>query len=204
MRNWMLALVLALGATGLAAQDAPKAEPKAEPKKAEAKPEKKEALTLDKLPEAAKTAITKLAGDNKLTKLVEKGKKDAKTYKAEWTADSKDHEVVVSAEGKVLKSEDDVDAKDVPQTVQDAAKKAAPEGAKLEWVKITEGTKTLFEATASKDGKELKTLLLDGEGKVQADDDDDDAEEGKGHDADDDDGEEDDDDHEDGEEDDDD
>lgn len=166
MKTWMLALVLAIGAAGLMAQDAPKAEPKA----AETK---KEALTLDKLPEAAKTAITKLAGDAKLTSLKAKGK-EGKSYKAEWTTDGKDHEVVVSADGTVLKSEDDVDAKDVPQAVQDAAKKAAPEGSTLEWVKVVEGKKTVFEATASKDGKEVKEMAFDAEGKLQADDDDDD------------------------------
>lgn len=189
MKHWMLALAVALGASGLVAQEAPKPETK----KAEAgtegktaKSDKKEALTLDKLPEAAKAAITKLAGESKLTSLKARGKKDAVIYKAEWTSGGKDHEATVKADGTVLKTEDEVDAKDVPQAVQDAAKKAAPEGATLEWVKVVEGTKTLYEATASKDGKEVKEMAFDAEGKLQADDEDD---------ADDDDGEEADDDH---------
>jgi ribosomal protein L16/L10AE len=160
---WKAALLVALisfGAAGTMAQTVTK---RAEEKPA-VKEEKKAEIT-----EAAKKALQKLAGDAKI-----EIESEGKNWKAEWEADDKDHEAVVDAEGKLIRSEEDIDAKDAPEAVRKAAAKLFGEDTFVEFTKIviTDGEKTLYEAD-SKKGE----ALFDATGAVVEDDDDDEGEE---------------------------
>ncbi len=132
---------------------------------------KDETLTLDKVPEAARNALKKLMGDNAATNLAQRGKKDAIRYEGHWTADGKKHEAVVKADGTLILTEAEVDAKEVPEVVQSAAKKAAAEGATLAFIKIRQEQKdkTFFEVRATKNA-ELKEFVFDAAGKEVDDD----------------------------------
>jgi hypothetical protein len=154
--TWKAALLVALigvGATGLMAQEA---KPTPPPNKKEVK-EKKAEIT-----EAAKKALAKLAGDAKYTT-----ERAGKNWKAEWTVDGKDHEAIVDGEGKLLRTEDDVDAKDVPEAVRKAAAKHFGEDIFVDFVKITKGETVFYEAD-SKKGE----VVFDAAGNVTDDDDD--------------------------------
>ena len=132
---------------------------------------KDETLTLAALPEAARNALKKLMGDNAATSLTRRGKKDAVRYEAHWTADGKKYEAVVKADGTLILTETEIDAKDVPAVVQNAATKAAAEGATITYIKIRQELKdkTFFEVKATKDAK-LQEFVFDAAGKEVDDD----------------------------------
>lgn len=184
LKTALLVLLVGIAATALAAQGvARKAEGKAE-----AKEEKKDAEKAE-VTAAAKTALQKLAGDATI-----KVEAEGKNWKAEWEANDKDHEAIVDAEGKLIRSEEDIDAKDAPEAVRTAAAKQFGEDTFVEFTKITiaEGNKTYYEADSKKGD-----AFFDANG-VAVDEDDIDGDDDDEEDEDDDDGEEDDDDDEEG------
>ena len=182
MQTWktaVLVLLVSFGAAALTAQTVTKrAEGKTETTE-EKKEEKKAEIT-----EAAKKALQKLAGEAKI-----EIESEGKNWKAEWEVGDRDHEAIVDAEGKLIRTEEDIDAKDAPEAVRKAAAKLFGEDIFVEFTKIviTEGEKTYYEAD-SKKGE----AMFDAAGAVVEDNDDSDDEDA------DDDGEEDDDDDEEG------
>jgi len=72
-------------------------------------------VTIDEVPEAVKATILKEAGDNTITEIEEETKGGVTTYEAEWrTADGKEVEIKVAADGTLLgkEIEDDDDEGD--------------------------------------------------------------------------------------------
>lgn len=63
--------------------------------------------TLDKVPAAVKETIQKELGANKLAKVEEEVADGVTTYEAEWVVDGKTIELVVAADGKVVKKEEE-------------------------------------------------------------------------------------------------
>jgi hypothetical protein len=73
-----------------------------------------------------------------------------KNWKAEWTIDGRDDEAIVDAEGKLLRTEEDVDVKDVPEAVRKAAAAKFGVDVIVEFVKIAKGDKVFYEADSKK------------------------------------------------------
>lgn len=152
----------------------------AEDEKGEKKSDKP---TLASFPEAVQKALKKQAGDNTIDKVEIKGKGDKAQYVAEWKTGDLGHEAYVSADGTLLKTEDEVASKDVPEKVQKAAKEALTGASEIEYIKIhiVKGDKTFYEAASGK-----KSFFCDAEGgKVKASDADEDDDEGEEDDDDD-------------------
>ena len=161
---WKAALLVTLISFCAAGMTAQVAIRKADGDKKEEKKEEKKEIT-----EAAKKALTKLAGDAKL-----KTEAAGANWKGEWEVDDKDHEAIVDAEGKVLRTESEVDAKDVPEAVCTAATTKFGEDVFVEFTKITKGDKVIYEVD-SKKGE----AHFDAQGAVVADDDDEDDDDGE-------------------------
>ena len=197
---WKMALlVLLVGVCAGVLQAEESDKPKTD--KAPAKTEKTDKKT--EVSAVVRAALVKAAGTEKL-KIKHEGKEG---WRAKWVVEGKEHQAFVDAEGKLLKSEAEVDAKDVPEAVRTLGTAKFDADAKLTWDKVTLAAdeKVSYEVEGKKDGKKLD-FVIDADGKTIAaeeeddhadgeeDDDDDDDDDEEDDDEDDDDGEEDDDD----------
>jgi hypothetical protein len=108
------------------------------------------------VPPAALAAIKKMAGMAKIDQFEEKMKHDAKIYKAEWKTPEGEMEVVVTAAGDLLATEEPVMADKVPAAVRMAAENEAGAGAKIEYEKKTI---IVYEAKFKKGDKEEEVKI---------------------------------------------
>ena len=127
---------------------------------------KKEVVKMDDLPAPVKDAITKEAGENKVTDLVLITKGDEKRYEAEWLAGGKKVEINVSADGKVTEREAVVTIDQVPAPVKEVILREAGQNTILEVEEITDaaGNKT-YEAEYKDAGKDVE-LKIAADGKL--------------------------------------
>lgn len=116
------------------------------------------------VPQAVTDALKKLAKESPVD-VETKGKEDARRYEAEWQADGKAHEAILNAAGNVLYTKDEVDSKEVPKAVQDAAMGKANANATLKYtvIRLNKGDKTFYEVAAiAADKKQELFFAADG------------------------------------------
>jgi uncharacterized membrane protein YkoI len=123
-------------------------------------------VTLDKLPAAARDALTKLAGDAKLGEVTMEDEDGVKVYEASWQASGVEHEAEVTEHGDVVQTEQVVNLDAMPKAVQRAATNAFPKGTKL---KLEKKTIVLYEVEAEIDGQEKEVLVAPTGQRVEID-----------------------------------
>lgn len=118
---WMLSVGALVAAVGLAGLNWAQARGDKSPAKSRGAQrvddeDQERAVSLDEVPGAARATILKQAGGNKIKEIEEIGRGKKKLYEAEWIADGKEVEILVAANGKLLKKkpekEDDADEDD--------------------------------------------------------------------------------------------
>lgn len=138
-------------------------------------------LTLDQVPAAAREALLKLAGDNKIVSVETEKENGIQVYEAEWVARGVSIEAEVTADGVLLEMEEDVKADSVPEAVRTTAEKALAGADKITYEKHTVVFYEVEGKVAGK-GKEVSISpagkLMDNEDEDEADEEDD-AKEGK-------------------------
>ncbi len=113
-------------------------------------------ISLDKVPQAARKALLKLAGKAKITEVEQQKKHGAVLYEAEWKVNGQEREATVTAEGALVKLEEEIAAKDVPGAVKRAAAKIFPDTADLEFEKKTV---IMYEVEGKINGKKHERLI---------------------------------------------
>ena len=126
------------------------------------------------IPAKARAALIKLAGDARITEMEREREHGVVLYEAEWvTAQGREQEAVVTAEGDLVEIEEEVSAGDVPATVQAKVAKLFPGAARFEYEKVMI---VAYEIEATVDGREREVLVTTlGTVLGQADEDDDDG-----------------------------
>lgn len=134
-------------------------------------------LTLDQIPQAAREALQKLAGENKILAVEAEKEHGIQVYEAKWVANGTRTEAEVTADGALLEMEESIKPGAVPEAVRAAAEKALAGAEKITYERQTV---VFYEAEAKIDGKEKEVKIspagkLMGEEEDEADDEDDDA-----------------------------
>lgn len=131
-------------------------------------------LTIDQIPEPARAALLKLAGDAKITEAECEREHGVLVYEAGWVAGGIQYEAAVTADGALVETEETIPAKKAPAAVRAAIAKHFGANAK---VVVEKKMIVVYEVEAKVDGKE-KELLVFPTGRVheEHDDDDDDHE----------------------------
>jgi uncharacterized membrane protein YkoI len=121
-----------------------------------------EKTSLDQIPAAAREALVKAAGDATITGVEREKKHGTVFYEGAWKVNGREKEAKVTADGLLVEIEEEVDAKNVPSSVQAVAAKEFPAGAKVEYEKKT---MVVYEVEAKVDGQE-KELIVSPVGKI--------------------------------------
>jgi len=128
---------------------------------------KKEAVTMDQVPAPVKDAITKEAGGNQVKSIVLVTKGDQKRYEAEFTADGKEIEINVDADGKLTEKEVVVAMDQVPAPVKDAITKEAGANKVDQVEEVTAGDQKCYEAEWMVNGKAVE-IRVGADGKLMS------------------------------------
>lgn len=147
MSRMMLALagILMIGVTaGLAARNDEKEQDDAQ------------VVAMDKLPAAARNALSKLAGDAKILEVTMEDEDGMKVFEGSWKVEDVDHEASVTEHGDVVETEQAISLEAAPEAVQRAARRALPEGTEF---KVEKKTIVLYEVEAKINGEEKETLV---------------------------------------------
>ena len=147
-------------------------------------------LTLDQLPVAARAALLKLAGSNRITEVEREREHGVMVYEAEWTAGGTAHEAAVLADGTLLETEEIVPVVRTPTAVQRAISEHFGDAQ----VEVALKTIMIYEAEARIDGREVELVIFPTGAVHQVGDDNGDDHHGDDDDDDDDGGDDDDDD----------
>jgi len=118
-------------------------------------------VALDKLPKAARDALTRLAGDARIEEVTAEDEDGVKVYEGSWEIDGAEHEAEVTETGDVVETEEEVGWDAVPKAVRQAATKAYPKGTKID---VEKKTIVLYELEAEIGGRE-KEILVDPTGE---------------------------------------
>ncbi len=134
-------------------------------------------IAIDQVPAKAREAILKHANVAKLTEVTQEEEDGVVLYEAEWSVAGRAHSLTVTADGTMVETEEDVDAKDVPPLV---AKAAAKHLVGATGLKFEKKVVVLYEVSAKVNGKE-REIVLTAAGQVAEDEDegDDNDEEGE-------------------------
>jgi len=125
--------------------------------------EEEEKVSLDQVPEPARKALLKLAGEGKITEVERENKHGVVLYEAEWKVNGREHEATVTAEGDLVElAEEDLAPADVPGAVKRAAAKIFPNAAALEYEKKMF---VMYEVEGKVKGKK-RELLISPTGKI--------------------------------------
>ncbi len=136
-------------------------------------------MSLDQVPEAARAALMKLAGNAPIGEVECEKEHGMVFYEAEWTIDGREIEAKVTANGDLVEMEEPVDPTDVPEAVKAVAAKKFPADAQVKYERVTI---VFYEIEAKVGNKEKEIMVLPtgkmfGKGaKEKGDDDDDDDE----------------------------
>ena len=128
---------------------------------------KRETMTMDQVPALVKDAITKEAGANQVKSIALVTKGDQKRYEAEWTADGKEIEINLDADGKVTEREVVVAMDSVPAAVKDAITKEAGANKVDQVEEVTAGDQKWYEAEWTVNGKAVE-IKVGTDGKVMS------------------------------------
>ena len=147
-------------------------------------------LTIDQVPEPARAALLRLAGDARIVKAEREREHGVLVYEAEWVKNGTKHEAAVTADGTLIEIEEIIPAENAPAAVRAAIAKYFGGDAK---VVVEKKMIVVYEVEVKIDGKE-RELLVFPTGRVHEDSDDDHEDDENGDNDDDDDGDHDDDD----------
>lgn len=118
--------------------------------------------SLDQVPEKAKAALMKLAGDNKILEVESEKEHGVAVYEASWKVDGREVEAEVTGDGVLLELEEGVDAQDVPEAVRAAAEQSLAGAEKIHYEKHTV---VVYEAEGRVNGK-AKEITVSPTGRV--------------------------------------
>lgn len=122
--------------------------------------EEDEKVTLDQVPAAVKAGLLRESQGYEI-KEIEKGDEDGKTtYEADLVKGTEKAEIAVDADGKLVSRETILKLDQIPAAVAAAIKKDAAGGTIGDEIeKGTEGGKTVYTATITKDGKKGEVVF---------------------------------------------
>ena len=134
---------------------------------------KEETVTLDQVPAAAREALTKAAGDAKITKIEKDEEDGVAVYEATFVVDGKKKEAKVTADGKAVKDDDEGDeekdkeesikADEVPAKARETLVKLAGDAKITGFSKETEDGVVAYEAEWTvKDRAHSASVTADG------------------------------------------
>jgi uncharacterized membrane protein YkoI len=126
-------------------------------------------LTIDQVPDPARSALLKLAGGAKILEAGREMEHGALIYEAEWVTNGTEHEAAVTADGTLVEIEEVVPVKEAPAAVRAAIAKHF--GAEVKVV-VEKKMVVVYEVEAKIDGKE-KELVVFPTGRVHEEPDDD-------------------------------
>jgi len=133
--------------------------------------EREEKVTIDQVPAAAKAAILRETQGAQIKEIEQETEHGVTVYEAEAVRNGKEFEIEVTADGVLLEREEEVDAKDVPEAVREAAKKKF--GANAAKAEFEKKTVILYEVEVKIGDKEHE-ILVSPTGKIVTDKDDED------------------------------
>lgn len=148
-----------------------------------------EEMSLSQVPAQVREALLKLAGGAKITVVERENEHGAVSYEAEWEVNGREAEAEVTADGNLVKLEQEIGVSEVPAAVKATVAKKFPAGTKIEYERIT---MHFYEIEAEIGGRE-KEILVSPTGKIlhaeageddHDDDDHDDDDHDHGHDHD--------------------
>ena len=142
-------------------------------------------LTIDQVPEPARSALLKLADGAKIVGVEREKGHDLPIFTAEWVKNGNKHEAEVMADGTLLEIEETIPAGEAPAAVRAAIAKSFGPNTK---VVVEKKMIVVYEAEAKVNGKD-KELLIFPTGRIHEEpkhDHDDGDDDGNGHDDDDD------------------
>ncbi|HUW81506.1 MAG TPA: PepSY-like domain-containing protein [Phycisphaerae bacterium] len=146
-------------------------------REAEDEGDDEDGLTIDQVPEPARAALLKLAGGATIVKAEREREHGVLVYGAKWVVNSTQHGAAVTAEGKLIETEETVRVEDLPPAVRTVVAKHFPAKTKLT---IEKKMVVTYEVEARIDGTD-RELVVFPTGKVHEEqgednhDDDDDA-----------------------------
>ena len=108
------------------------------------------------VPAAAVAALKKMAGAAEIMQYEEETEDGETFYEGSWKTSTGKMEVLVTAQGDLVATEEGVSVGGVPAAVAAAAKKWAPAGTELRWEKVTE---VRYEAKYRADGKKHELVM---------------------------------------------
>ncbi|MBN2137627.1 MAG: hypothetical protein JW720_07465 [Sedimentisphaerales bacterium] len=150
----MIALAILMAAALCLTASAARNKKKAVAAKAE---ESERKVTEAEVPKAALNTLKKRAGEAKITEFAEEIEHGSTFYEASFKNKAgANTDVLVTAAGALVETEQEISAKKLPAAVRQAAAKAAGKGAKLACEKKT---MILYEVKFSKDGTTYEILL---------------------------------------------
>ena len=153
-RNRIIAtLCVAIAAPALLLYAQDKKDAKAPDKKAAGEQERK--VKESEVPAAALAALKKLAGGAEITQYEEEVENGETFYEGAWKIPSGKMEVLVTAQGDVVETEEGLAADAIPSAVVATAKKAAG-GSELQYEKVTE---VHYKAKFMKDDQRHKVIM---------------------------------------------
>jgi uncharacterized membrane protein YkoI len=126
-------------------------------------------LTIDQVPEPARAALLKLAGDAKIIEAEREHEHGVLVYEAEWAKDGTKHEAAVTADGTLVEIEEIIPVDKAPAAVRAAIAKHFGPDAK---VVVEKKMVVVYEVEAKVDGKHKELLVLP-TGRVHKEPDDD-------------------------------
>jgi uncharacterized membrane protein YkoI len=128
--------------------------------------EKEEKVSMDQVPQKVKDTLKKYAAETDV-KAVEKGEQDdTKVYEFDIQQGTKNFEITISAKGKYLGQEEDVEFSTLPAAVQKTLTAKAA-GGKISGCEkaVDNKNKVTYEATIEKDGKKTE-YTVNAKGKL--------------------------------------
>ena len=114
-------------------------------------------LTIDQVPEPARAALLKLAGDAKIARAERERKHGVLVYEAEWVKNGTKHEAAVTADGTLVEIEEIIPAEQAPAAVRAVIAKHFGANPK---VVVEKKMIVVYEVEAKIDGKEKQLLVL--------------------------------------------
>ncbi|CAN5358165.1 hypothetical protein BH09PLA1_BH09PLA1_24010 [soil metagenome] len=123
-------------------------------------------IALGEAPAAVQAAVKKVAGDQKLDKLVKETDEGKTVYEAEFKVNGAAHSAKISETGEVLEEEMDVQAAELPQPVRDAVSKKFPDGKITRAEMARANGKAMYEIHVQS-GKDTHELVVNAAGQVQ-------------------------------------
>lgn len=123
-------------------------------------------VALNQAPAAVQAAVKRVAGDNKVDKLVKETDEGKTVYEAEFKANGMAHSAKIAESGEVLEEEMDVQLSDLPAAARDAVNKKYPDG-KIDRAELAKSNgKSMYEVHVTS-GNAKHEVVVSSTGQVQ-------------------------------------